>query len=176
MPIFDIQVTGSDRAERALRKWAGKLSNIKAVSPQIHERLLKWQEKVFETEGEVIGEKWPGYGDADPKEEDYAKVKGDLLNKKPELLRFGNNERLFPSLTSDNAEHVGPSGSEDFPWEFGTKVPYASDHQWGGQTRRVHFKRESFDERIKVPQRMFLKIDENIADTIATEIRKFMGL
>lgn len=134
MPVVGVEflIKGSPRAEHVLDEFLSRIENLVGMGPHLHAYLAKWQKEVFETQGAKAGRKWPGYTGS---ERLYGTIKRMLIGRKygKRLLRWApGRERLFPSLVSfDHPEHVWELNKKGKFFEFGTKVPYAANHQFG---------------------------------------------
>lgn len=176
---FDLRVTGAGRGARAVRKFIWDKGDWSEIGSEVHRRLIKWQKKVFKTQGAAAGENWPG---ATAPERQYYnwkmnKLNNPILDPTPELRWESGNERLYPSLTStDHGKHVWKVNDDGF--EFGTKVSYAWKHQRGEGTS--NFNRS--DWRYPIPQRKFLTADPSVGEfrkvlsDITTIMRRQAGL
>lgn len=176
MTTFDVTISGSERAMKALRGALLDDRTFQSVAPKVFQLLREWQREVFRTQGRAAtGARWPGYSGA---ELQYLKNKQNILGDsmvQPPLLRWARDkERLQPSLTKaghkDQIAHVLSDG-----WEFGTKVPYAYKHQRG-------VGRSPFGGGYTIPQRKMLHSDPDVPginsmlQKITRELRREMGL
>ena len=127
---FKQVLTGSPRAERSLREMKSNLENFREVGPEVHRLIRDQVKKTFETEGANIGYRWPDYTGP---ESLYGEIKKSILGDKrgSRLLRWSSDrERLFPSWTDEShPEHVWRIEGSTFI--FGSKVPYAAQHEKG---------------------------------------------
>lgn len=101
---------------------------------------VAWREsrvEMFATSGASTSTPWPMYSRA-TREAQYAAAKSSMLGRvvtRRDLLRWmpGRRERLMPSLTDrrhpDNIEEVASDRAA-----YGTRVPYAANHQYGRGT------------------------------------------
>jgi phage gpG-like protein len=127
---YDFVIQGGERVERALQGLLDNVEDWRALGPEVHEFFIAKQIKLFATEGTSEGIKWPDYSGQEPK---YAVYKREMVGEAyaDRLLRWmPGREILYPSLVSSrHAQHVWDVQQQRFT--FGTRVPYAMNHQKG---------------------------------------------
>lgn len=172
----DIEITGSQRAIRALRSFLMDDSSVQRLAPDVFRAISNWQKKVFKSQGRAAtGSRWRGYSG---EEEAYEQFKRAVLEgsypTNPLLRWASGNERLFPSLTRKGAKgNVARTRNEG--WEWGTDLSYAHKHQRG-------VGRATAWGKYKIRQRQFINDDLNVPGVrdlvmkITELIRKDAGL
>lgn len=175
---YPVVITGASRAEKAVRDFIWKDGDWKEIGSDVHQRLLDWQKKVFETSGKAAGQRWPGVTILERQYYRWkeTKLEGAITDPSPELRWTATNERLYPSLTD--------KGHKDHKWKvlkdgyvFGTTVPYAWKHQEG--SGKASF---TSDWNWSITQRSFITADPSVGAfrSVLSEItrlmRKSMGL
>lgn len=127
-----LSVRGGPRAQASLNAFAFDEAKFVEAGTLIMGYLRQTQREAFKNQTSPTGQSWPEYEQAEPK---YGAYKKRLLGSDlyPSMLRWpGGNERLFPSLTRENhSEHVAVIDAGARLIRFGTRVPYAINHQLG---------------------------------------------
>lgn len=127
----DPKTTGSKQAQTLatlLAAMSGRIDDWQKTAPQIHRFMLRRSLELVESEGQVIGARWPALEVGEPK---WAALKA-ALGADPRPLRWepGARERLIPSLT--NPRHpLHVAGVRGDAVVFGTRVKYAQRHHEG---------------------------------------------
>lgn len=127
---YDFIIQGAPRVRTALQGLIDNVEDWRALGPQVHDFFVRKQIDLFASEGRSEGAPWPDYSGQEPKYAAYKRgIVGDVYAKR--LLRWTpGREVLYPSLTEQrHAQHVWNVQAQRF--EFGTRVPYAMNHQKG---------------------------------------------
>ncbi|MFP4598049.1 MAG: hypothetical protein ACLFVJ_07345 [Persicimonas sp.] len=172
----DYIIKGSPRAEDALKRFMAHINGFEKLGPQMHRYLRKVARRTFSTEGREIGESWPWYTGSETL---YGIIKHKLVagtvvgrrgQQAVQLLRWKpGQERLFPSVVSArHPEHVWHTDNQSFT--FGTRVPYARNHQ-EGKGRGPWW--AGFP---KIKQRRFLGLSRKHVAEIRRMISRFIGI
>lgn len=179
MPIpLNIDVEGAPRAKKAIKAFVFDDEGMKEVAPKVHDALLRWQKRGWESEGAAMGERWPRYTG---KEAAYFNIKQNILGSKmvtspsPILRWEKGRERLKPSLTKKG--HTDQKfTTRSNKWVFESVVPYAEDHHTGQGKAPSHLGGHQVKRRILMSGNTNAPSTRILVADIARIIREWAGL
>lgn len=159
----------SGEIQQALVVAANTLSDWQPFFRALGHAWRRSRERMYETAGASIGAPWPMYSRA-TSEHQYAAVKSRLFGRRmsrSDLLRWRDGqERLYPSMTdSSHPEHVSQATRRS--GIYGTRVPYASNHDEGRGNM------PDWAGGHPVPRRQLLAIGPYLEREISTLVGRF---
>ncbi len=167
---FDPYVLPEREIWKKLARFKGMRIRMKNMKPAMDAALglmVKNEKQVFATEGASIGARWRAYTEDEKKY--YLPIKRAMLGGVKPMLRWSASnsanpapgEILYPSLLRKNLYSIAKSTKDGF--EYGTSVPYASNHQYG---------RGSYKGKYQIIQRKLLAISKQTKIEIVREMQR----
>jgi len=143
-----------------------QLANLKPAMEHALDLMETNEETLFRTEGASAGVPWRQYTAAEQKH--YLPIKRSVLGTDKPMMRWSRSggtspssgERLYPSLIRKNQYSIAVATKHGF--EYGTKVPYAANHQKG---------RGTYKGKYNIPQRKILVMDDKTQKGIVRAIQ-----
>ena len=139
-----------DNATGELGRWGKKPFSGKA-SLRIKKLWATENLKTFKSKGKSIGEKWK------PLSPDYATWKKKNFPSRPLLVLRGD---LRESVTKTNSKLMIFNNKNVRQLIIGTRVPYASVHNYGRK------------KKPRIPMRKFIKVNQKLVNSWAKELGK----
>lgn len=145
---FIFEAHGEQLVTRTLLRWEGRALNAQPAFEQIAEQFMRWETRVFDTQGASGGARWDDIADSTKA---YKRHHDPPLD--PRVLHA--TLALRKSLTEKGNEHMLFVPTDSFLL-FGSKLDYAAFHQKGRgvkQRRPLQFTEAQKKDAIRILQR-----------------------